>query len=128
MAISLQGEKLLVATCTSLDAVTFYDLRVRREGQFGASYARLVSLEGDGVELPAGYEYVAGELIEGMALVESSEADLTGASAIEVSISGGSGIPPEHVLRELPIPLGGLVPGQWVRFDGTVHAEACEEP
>ena len=118
----------MVATCESLDAVTFYDLRVKSEGAFGASYARLVNLEGDGVDLPAGYEYIAGELIEGMTLVASSEADLTGASAIEVSISGGSGTPPEHVLREVPIPMGGLVAGQWVRIDGTVHADACEEP
>jgi hypothetical protein len=125
VAISVRDGRLVVVNCDALDAVTFYSLRVKREWLFVPAYENYVDLEGDGVDLPSEYEYVAGDSIEGMTLVDSSEREVTDASAIEISISGGTATPPEHVLREVPIPQGGLVPGEWVRYDGTTHLDAC---
>jgi len=77
---------------------------VRRSliGSYSALYA---DLEGDGIDLPAGYSYVVGDSIAGMHLLTSSGFAPGRADTILISVSGGTEAPPEQTTRSTATPI-----------------------
>ena len=125
VAVTVSDGRVIVKTCDALDEVDHYTVQGVRRSFVDAYSATYADLQSDGVDLAAGFTYVAGDSIAGMRLLDSNDFEPDRADLILITVSGGSGVPPEHVLQEIPVPNGGFAPDEWGTPSGSVTTDPC---